>query len=330
MLSLVALAFALAQDKPPEPPKAPLEFTLVPAAAEAALGDDIQVEATLKNVSDKPLTVAPLLFDERAVSFNVKAETSPGSTKSFEYSLILGSLYVVAPPPLEKLALAPGKSFVSGFKIPATMTGQWTITGRFAGGEAPVESKPVAIKVNPKDGKSKLSVRLTFTHDAGKETSIFIDLNAVDAPASVMHFVSLVNRGFYKNLKLVEVVRNNWMRAGCPNNDGFGDAGYTYRSENKDQEQSPNKASLRFDVGTVALNQHQKMGYQSSQFFIALRQVNFLDYKFTIIGKVDLDEGGKGKGADAIKDLASKADPDRETNRPKTDVTVKDGSVVVR
>jgi len=315
---VLALAFVAVQDKPAA---APLELTISALADSVSVGDSIQVEAVLKNTSDKPVEIPPLVFDERSLSFSVKAETTPGAAKSFDYSIVTGSLYTVAPPPLEKVKLAPGKSFVSAYNLPATMAGTWTISGKFNGLDASVASKPVTVKVNKKDGKDKLSVKLVVTFD-GKDKDVFIDLLPEAAPASVMHFVSLVDRGFYKGLKIVEVVKGNWVRTGCPNNDGFGDAGYTYRSENKEQE-SINK-SLVFDSGVVALNQQQKMGFQSSQFFITIRRINFLDFKFTIIGKVD------SEGLQVVKDAAGKAEPDRETNRPKNDITVKDATVVVR
>lgn len=317
-VAILAVTVVEAQDKPAA---APLELTLTPTSDSVALGDMIQVEAVLKNTSDKPVEIPPLMFDERSLSFSIKAETTPGMTKSFEYSIVTGSLYTVAPPPLEKVRLAPGKSFVSAFNLPAALVGTWSISGKFNGTDASIDSKPVTVKVNKKDGKDKLSVKLTLTFD-GKDKDVFIDLMADAAPASVMHYVSLVNRGFYRGLKIVEVVKGNWIRTGCPNNDGFGDAGYTYRAENKEQE-TTHKA-LVFDAGVVALNQQQKMGFQSSQFFITMRRINFLDYKFTIIGKVD------SESLQVVKDAASKADPDRETNRPKNDITVKDATVVVR
>jgi cyclophilin family peptidyl-prolyl cis-trans isomerase len=316
--AILAVLVVAAQDKPAA---APLELTISPMSDSVSLGDSIQIEAVLKNTSDKPVEIPPLVFDERSLSFSVKAETTPGMTKSFDYSIVTGSLYTVAPPPLEKVKLAPGKSFVSAFNLPATMVGTWAITGKFNGLDAAVTSKPVNVKVGKKDGKDKLSVKLTVTFDA-KDKDVMIDLLPEAAPASVMHFVSLVNRGFYKGLKIVEVVKGNWIRTGCPNNDGFGDAGYTYRSENKEQE-ATNK-TLVFESGVVALNQQQKMGFQSSQFFITIRRINFLDFKFTIIGKVD------SEGLQIVKDAAAKADPDRETNRPKNDITVKDATVVIR
>lgn len=324
-LAIAFVAPIAAQDNTP---KSGLELTLAVESDSVSLGDDIQVEAVLKNTSDKPIMAPALVFDERSVSFTIKAETTPGAAKSFDYAVVTGTLYAIAPAPLEKVRLGPGKSFVSAFRLPATMVGTWTITGKYAGTETTTLSKPVTVKVGKKEGKDKLSVKLTLNYD-NKDKTIFIDLLPEAAPGSVMNYVALVNRGFYKGLELVEVVKNNWIRTGCPNNDGFGDAGYTYKSENKEQEQT--SKTLVFDTGTVALNQHQKMGYQSSQFFITLRRVNFLDYKFTIIGKVDLAAGDdKENGATTIKDAAQRADPDRETNRPKNRIAVKDAVVVVR
>jgi peptidyl-prolyl cis-trans isomerase B (cyclophilin B) len=328
-LSLTVWALLLAAPQDPER-LTPLELSIRPDRDACALGEEIQLDVTLRNQGSAAASVAPLIFDERSVVFSVKWERE-GKIQAFEYSILNGDPHIAKQLELERVTLRSGASFTTAVKLPAVGVGNWTIAAKYRGADKELTSPEAQVRVQPAKGAgadlNKLSAKLVLEFE-GKDRTIWIDLTPAAAPNSVCQFAALAKRGFYNGLKVFSVVRRNWIRAGCPYNDGFGTPGFTFKTEAEGQPtQMP---PLLHEEGTVALSQSMKLGYQGSQFFICLRRLDYLAGKFTIVGRVDLDKGEPETGSKVLRDAARVADPDKDNDRPTQDIVIKSLEIVAR
>lgn len=87
------------------------------------------------------------------------------------------------------------------------------------------------------------------------------------APNTVANFTKLANDGFYDGLEFFRVVPGVLIQAGCPNNDGTGDAGYTIKGE---FAENGFKNGLSHTRGVLSMARISGKNYNSasSQFFI--------------------------------------------------------------
>lgn len=87
------------------------------------------------------------------------------------------------------------------------------------------------------------------------------------APNTVANFTKLANDGFYDGLEFFRVVPGVLIQAGCPNNDGTGDAGYTIKGE---FAENGFKNGLSHTRGVLSMARISGNNYNSasSQFFI--------------------------------------------------------------
>lgn len=107
--------------------------------------------------------------------------------------------------------------------------------------------------------------------------NITLQLNPLEAPGSVLNFIQLATKDFYKNKKFHRVVPNFVIQGGCPRGDGFGGLNYTIRSELPigyfDQEGY---------IGMASAGRHT----EGTQFFITHSPAPHLDGNYTLFGKV--------------------------------------------
>jgi cyclophilin family peptidyl-prolyl cis-trans isomerase len=117
------------------------------------------------------------------------------------------------------------------------------------------------------------------------------------APKTVDNFRELANRGFYDGLIFHRIVPNFVIQGGDPNTRdlsnrtrwGTGGPGWNIKAEfNK------NKHSR----GTLSMARSQDPDSAGSQFFIVLKDSNFLDGQYTVFGRVI-------SGMDIVDKLAS-------------------------
>jgi cyclophilin family peptidyl-prolyl cis-trans isomerase len=117
------------------------------------------------------------------------------------------------------------------------------------------------------------------------------------APKTVENFRELTNRGFYDGLIFHRIVPNFVIQGGDPNTRdvnnrarwGTGGPGWNIKAEfNK------NKHSR----GTLSMARSQDPDSAGSQFFIVLKDSNFLDGQYTVFGKVI-------SGMDVVDKIAS-------------------------
>ena len=106
--------------------------------------------------------------------------------------------------------------------------------------------------------------------------TIQIELDVLDAPITVLNFMTLARRGYFDGLSFHRVVANFVAQGGDPRGDGEGGPGYSIRDE---LNQEP---YLRGTVG-MALAWRDTGG---SQFFITHGPQPHLDARYTVFGRV--------------------------------------------
>jgi cyclophilin family peptidyl-prolyl cis-trans isomerase len=115
--------------------------------------------------------------------------------------------------------------------------------------------------------------------------NIELEFYPQDAPKTVENFKQLANRGFYDGLIFHRIVPGFVIQGGDPNTRevnnknkwGTGGPGWNIRAEfNK------NKHSR----GAVSMARSQDPHSAGSQFFIVLKDSNFLDGQYTVFGRV--------------------------------------------
>ena len=115
---------------------------------------------------------------------------------------------------------------------------------------------------------------------------IELELFGDDATQTAATFIQLARSGFYKGLTFHRVVPNFVAQGGCPRGDGWGDPGYTIRSEiNRN----------KYERGAVGIADSGK-DTGGSQFFITHSAQPHLDGRYTIFGRVT-------KGGDVVDKL---------------------------
>jgi cyclophilin family peptidyl-prolyl cis-trans isomerase len=114
---------------------------------------------------------------------------------------------------------------------------------------------------------------------------ITVEFFANDAPKTVENFKKLASSGFYDNLVFHRIVPGFVIQGGDPNTKneanrsrwGTGGPGWNVKAEfNK------NKHSR----GALSMARSQDPNSAGSQFFIVLKDANFLDGQYTVFGKV--------------------------------------------
>jgi peptidylprolyl isomerase len=117
------------------------------------------------------------------------------------------------------------------------------------------------------------------------------------APGHVARIKELVRSGFYDGLKFHRVIDGFMAQTGCPHGSGTGGSGQKLKAEFSKEKH------LR---GTVSMARAQSPDSGDSQFFICFEDVEFLDGKYTIWGKVTAGM----ENVDRIKRGEPVSDPD--------------------
>ncbi len=106
--------------------------------------------------------------------------------------------------------------------------------------------------------------------------TIAIELYKQAAPFTVMSFLKLAKKSFYKYLAFHRVVPNFVIQGGDPRGDGWGGPGYSIRSE---------FSALSYETGSVGIASAGR-DTEGSQFFITQSPQPHLDGRYTLFGKV--------------------------------------------
>jgi cyclophilin family peptidyl-prolyl cis-trans isomerase/HEAT repeat protein len=115
------------------------------------------------------------------------------------------------------------------------------------------------------------------------------------APFTVVSFIKLAQRGFYRGLTFHRVVPNFVVQGGDPRGDGWGGPGYSIRSEFSD---------VGFGEGALGMASAGK-DTEGSQFFITHSPQPHLDGRYTVFGRVvmGMDVVGRIQVDDRIYDV---------------------------
>ena len=143
------------------------------------------------------------------------------------------------------------------------------------------------ILFNPFNSNSNSSDNMSDRQIAVIETNfgnIVIQLFPDVAPGHVENFVKLAQDGFYDGTTFHRVIPSFMIQGGDPNskdedrsNDGQGGPGYTINAEFSDV---PHKR------GILSMARAQDPNSAGSQFFIVVKDSNFLDGQYTVFGEV--------------------------------------------
>jgi cyclophilin family peptidyl-prolyl cis-trans isomerase len=120
---------------------------------------------------------------------------------------------------------------------------------------------------------------------ATKFGEIKVEFYPEHAPKAVENFRKLANRTFYDGLIFHRIVPNFVIQGGDPNTRdvnnrsrwGSGGPGWTIKAEFNKNTHSR---------GTISMARSQDPDSAGSQFFIVLKDSNFLDGQYTVFGKV--------------------------------------------
>jgi peptidylprolyl isomerase len=116
--------------------------------------------------------------------------------------------------------------------------------------------------------------QLVFTLDGG---DVNIRLRPDLAPKHVARITELVKSGFYDGLTFHRVIDGFVAQGGCPDGNGMGGSG----------EHIPAEFNAEKHVrGTMSMARSSDPDSASSQFFICLDEVPYLDNQYTVWGQV--------------------------------------------
>lgn len=124
--------------------------------------------------------------------------------------------------------------------------------------------------------------------------TIRAELYTQDAPITSQNFIDLANGGFYNGLTFHRYEPGFVIQGGDPNGDGTGG--------------SPRKIPLEISKklthvkGALAMARTNDPNSASSQFYIALEDVHFLDGNYAVFGKVigGMDVAGQLRAGDSM------------------------------
>ncbi|MCL2304574.1 MAG: peptidylprolyl isomerase [Planctomycetaceae bacterium] len=132
---------------------------------------------------------------------------------------------------------------------------------------------------------------------------IVLELFEDDAPNTVASFISLVNKGFYKNVVFHRVLPSFMAQGGDPKGTGTGGPGYMFDCECYKPDY---RRHFRGSISMANAGPHTN----GSQFFLTFVPTSFLDGKHTVFGRI-VD------GMEVLSDI-TRIDPEKE-NQPEPD-----------
>ncbi len=117
--------------------------------------------------------------------------------------------------------------------------------------------------------------KIVFTLDGG---DVVIGLRPDLAPKHVEQITKLVKDGFYDGLNFHRVIDGFVAQGGCPNGNGMGGSGTNIPAEFNAEPH------VR---GTMSMARSADPNSASSQFFICLDEVPYLNNQYTVWGQVE-------------------------------------------
>lgn len=137
------------------------------------------------------------------------------------------------------------------------------------------------------------------------------------APKTVENFVELVNKGFYNGLTFHRIVPGFVIQGGCPEGTGMGGSDKNVKGEFASNGFEGN--TLSHKKGVVSMARAMDKNSASSQFFVCLDDVTYLDGDYAAFGEVI-------EGMDTVERIA--AEKTDMSDKPMTPVVMKNVTVV--
>jgi peptidyl-prolyl cis-trans isomerase B (cyclophilin B) len=285
-----------------------LTVSLASGKAEVVLGDDLDLEVGLHNGGASTVEIAEPVLEDRSFVFEIVFEAAPGKSKTFVLGAVRPDPHAAERVGPAKVSLGAKKSLQAAFRVPTLRAGTMKVTAIYKGAAKEAKSAPLSLKVAPRDGAQGLAAQVSTS-----QGDFRIDLLPEEAPLGVSHFISLVKRGFYDGMNVQMIVRNAWFKTGCPYDNGFGHAGFAFKSEAETQ-------TVAHEAGTVALCQNLKGGFAGSQFFVNASRQQAFDKKYAVIGRT--------AALDVVQKIAG-LETDKSTDRPlKDEVRIREIRIV--
>lgn len=154
--------------------------------------------------------------------------------------------------------------------------------------EKKVEPIPQAVEQveTPKEIKTEKGVNdknpmVTIEMEDG--SIIKVELYPEIAPNTVRNFVSLVQSGFYNGLIFHRVIPGFMIQGGDPDGTGMGGPGYSIAGE---FSSNGFENALKHERGVISMARSPEPNSAGSQFFIMVKDSNFLDTEYAAFGKV--------------------------------------------
>ncbi|KAH8705330.1 putative peptidyl-prolyl cis-trans isomerase [Talaromyces proteolyticus] len=147
-----------------------------------------------------------------------------------------------------------------------------------------------------------------------------LELHTEYAPKAVWNFIHLAKKGYYKDVIFHRNIKGFMIQGGDPT--GTGRGGESIWGKNFDDEfDGPFRHDAR---GTLSMANKGK-NTNSSQFFIAYRALPHLNNKHTVFGRIIEDPSPSSRTLNAME----VAPVDSTSNRPTTDIRIKDVTIFV-
>ncbi len=282
-----------------------LELSLKSDQAEVGLGENIQLEISLKNGGDRDQEVASLLLEKRSLSLEILL---PEAKAPFQYTRTQTDPHVAERLSLPVFSLKKGNAVNMCVRIPAIAVGDIQITAIYRGGDAEVRSSSTKVSVGKSSRGDHLSAIVEIRNPKDQKVeAVSFQLLPAAAPLNVINFIQLASSGFYDGMIFHRIIRGSWIQSGCPYGLGIGGPGYAVDSEAEGQVE-------KHIPGTLSIAGFEKTGYTGSQFFVTLGTIPTLDGKFTVVGRVSSEDKMK-----FLKTLG-RVDVDKNNDRPRKDV----------
>lgn len=155
---------------------------------------------------------------------------------------------------------------------------------------------PKEVEIRAAEAKADDLPRVLLQTTAG---DIEIELFENEAPNTVANFISLVEKGFYKDVPFHRVIPGFMAQGGDPTGTGGGGPGYTI----PDEVDNPNHR-LHFR-GSLSMAKTAAPDSGGSQFFLNFAPTQHLDGVHTVFGRVV-------KGMEVLSQIVRRPDPEAE------------------
>jgi cyclophilin family peptidyl-prolyl cis-trans isomerase len=194
----------------------------------------------------------------------------------------------------------------------ASTTAEKTVT-------PPPPAKPAEQEKPMSEYENKVADIHLKSTNPGASGTISIRFFPQVAPNHVRNFIDLAEKGFYNGSKFHRVIPGFMIQGGDPNTIN-GDPG-TWGMGGSGKNVKAEFNQIHHDRGIVSMARSGHPDSASSQFFIVVAPSRYLDNQYSAFGQVT-------SGMEVADAIANAAVIDRNSNRPKSDVTIE--SVTIR